>query len=264
VTLDGRAVAWDITALPDAVDFGELAAGSTSNPQTITVSNTGTEAVLVELSTLEGLQPSAFALDVDGCSGVRLFAVGESCDIAASFRPTGEGPFSATLRIASTATGGADFVSLQGVATPPGLIFRDDFELGDLSRWSLVFPNRALVVPITDGNAAASVPEPLDFGPQAPGGSSDPAEVTVVNAGTDFIDIDPVALNRDPQGEFSIAEDRCSGARLEAGEACKISIVFSPAQLGESSAELIIPSTAGAGPAVVPVVGLGLEPEGKR
>jgi hypothetical protein len=107
------------------------------------------------------------------------------------------------------------------------------------------------------------MPEPLDFGPQASGSSSEPAEVTVVNAGTDFIDIDPVAFNRDPQGEFSIADDRCSGARLEAGEACKISIVFSPAQLGESSAELIIP-TAGAGPTVVPVVGLGSGPEGKK
>ena len=89
----------DISASPGSKDFGSVNAGS-SVSQTFTISNTGTEDLIIRAVYLTGTNPYQFSIQSDNCSGATI-ALSGSCTVEVMFSPTKEGALNAVLGIGS-------------------------------------------------------------------------------------------------------------------------------------------------------------------
>ncbi len=90
----------DISASPGNKDFEEIISGNSSIPQTFTVSNTGTDGLVIGALSLTGTAASEFGIQNDTCSGNTL-EQSENCTVEAIFSPATDGTKSANLRILS-------------------------------------------------------------------------------------------------------------------------------------------------------------------
>ena len=260
VALDGSGVSWDLSIVPETqtLTFARRAATTVSQPQPVSITNSGSELIVIDGIELEGVDISSFRLDQDGCSGLHLWG-GQTCNMAASFRPSQEGTFSASIRINSNATASPHLISLQAEAGGANLIFYDGFESGDLSAWSVVFPSPRAVLRLNEGVSAS--PLTLSFGEQPVRTMSACGTITVVNAGTEAIQIGPVTVTDEA---FRLEEDPCSGAVLAEGDNCTILIGFRPAFQGVYSAEIRIPHSAPDHPGAVALSGVGARTRDRR
>lgn len=105
---------------PPALAFAARPAGSTSPAQPVTVRSVGAAALVVSTVSLAGLNPAAFAVLTDSCSGVVL-EHGQACTIGVSFQPATAGTSVATLVVADNDPGGSQTVSLEGGTLAPTL-----------------------------------------------------------------------------------------------------------------------------------------------
>ena len=96
-----------LTASPSSLSFGNVATGSTSSAQTVTVSNPGSTAASVSSVNTSG----PFA-ETNTCGG--SIAAGGSCTVSVTFAPTGTGSASGSLSVASSAPGSPLTVALSG------------------------------------------------------------------------------------------------------------------------------------------------------
>jgi hypothetical protein len=101
-----------VSASPTALNFGSQTAGTTSAPQTVTVSNSGSTAASVSSVTITGDFSQA---NTCGTS----IAAGGSCTVTVKFSPTAAGSRSGTLTV-NTDVSGAVSVALNGTGTAPG------------------------------------------------------------------------------------------------------------------------------------------------
>jgi hypothetical protein len=111
-------------AAPAALAFGTQNVATTSAARAITVSNTGTAALVVSGVTVTGTDAASFtATPVAGCASV---APGASCTVNVTFAPATAGAKTATVNIADNAPGSPHTVTVTGtgatapVATVPG------------------------------------------------------------------------------------------------------------------------------------------------
>jgi hypothetical protein len=111
-TLRGIAQAGSLALDPDPADFGVVAIGTTSNPITVKVTNSGGAALTISAVHVGGVNAGDFLVSSDTCTG-QPFAPGASCGIAVLFRPGAAGSRSATLDIAGD--DGATAGALRGV-----------------------------------------------------------------------------------------------------------------------------------------------------
>ncbi len=81
-------------------DFGNVSVGTTSTPNTFTVSNTGNADLTIKTITLTGSDASEFAIQNDYCSA-QIIPPSGNCTIDAVFAPTSLGAKSANLSIPS-------------------------------------------------------------------------------------------------------------------------------------------------------------------
>ncbi|HEU5003939.1 MAG TPA: choice-of-anchor D domain-containing protein [Actinomycetota bacterium] len=109
--------AGQVQASPTSINFGSQTVGSSSSPQTITLSNGTTSTVTLNPVTLGGTNPGEFALATDGCSGATLPG-GQSCSVSVSFAPNTTGTFSGSVGF-SEAGGGSQSVALSGTGASP-------------------------------------------------------------------------------------------------------------------------------------------------
>jgi len=100
-----------LAASATSLNFGNVAAGS-SSPQTLTLTNTGTAAVMISQATVTG---AGFSV-IGGMSSVSI-AAGLSHSFQVQFAPTGAGSVSGNISIASDATDSPLAVSLSGTGT---------------------------------------------------------------------------------------------------------------------------------------------------
>ncbi|MFG2884317.1 choice-of-anchor D domain-containing protein [Streptomyces sp. NPDC048297] len=106
-----------VTATPGALNFGSVPTGSTSDVQSVTVSNpTGTAASVSSVST------SGDYSQTNTC-GSSIVANG-SCTVSVKFAPTATGGRSGTLTV--DAGGVTNTVSLSGTGTAPGPVLNTD------------------------------------------------------------------------------------------------------------------------------------------
>jgi hypothetical protein len=96
---------------PPGLDFGSLALGTTSAPQTVTITDTGTAAVFFNGTPQQGLD---FTVTDNECVGMTI-APGASCTLTVDFAPTVTGPRSATITVMDSA--GTQTISLTGTGT---------------------------------------------------------------------------------------------------------------------------------------------------
>jgi hypothetical protein len=97
-----------LTVAPSSISFSAQYVGTSGNPQSVTVTNTGTIALNISSVTAS---PSDFGV-LNACGST--VAVGASCAIGVFFDPTVGGARSGTLTISDNGTGGSQTVALTG------------------------------------------------------------------------------------------------------------------------------------------------------
>jgi len=123
VPLSGNGVAApvpDIDVSPTSKDFGSTTVGSSSPPETFTVSNVGTANLVVGTITITGVNANQFSKQNDNVSG-QTIAPGNSATLQVVFSPTSTGAKSAALSIPSNDPDEATVtvpLSGNGVAAP--------------------------------------------------------------------------------------------------------------------------------------------------
>src|SRR4051812_3527980 len=104
-----------VTFTPTSLTFAAQAIGTTSAPQSITISNTGNAPLFVNSAATRGANPLDFTEVSDGCSGLPL-AVGTSCSVSIPFPPTASGARSATFTLPDNAPNSPQTVPISGPA----------------------------------------------------------------------------------------------------------------------------------------------------
>jgi hypothetical protein len=221
-----------VTVSPNPLNFPTpLQFGSTSTDEYVTVTNTGTEPLVISATPIVGTDANDFKVDTaNGCVIFGPIAPGASCTIAIHFTPQsslGAGAVSATLGIVDNAASSPQNVALTATATagPPG-------------------------------GALSANPASLDFGPVGVGVTSGELTTTITNNSSQAVVIGPVTRNN---GEFSIQTDGCTVAgELDPHATCVEGVTFTPDANGAQSGDLVIGFQGGE--LDVPLSGNGVPP----
>ena len=104
-----------MTLLPSSLDFGNQQVGTTSQPQTVTLTNYAPKAVTIFGSDFTGSSPGSFKLQNTTCQN--SLPAGGSCTINIVFAPTRKYPKTATLEVRDNGGASPQTVSLSGTGT---------------------------------------------------------------------------------------------------------------------------------------------------
>jgi hypothetical protein len=203
----GTAVVRSATVSPTSLAFGSWATGSTSTPQTVTVTNTGNVALTGGAFTF----PSRFTRPGGGAAGTcnATLAVSATCTINVQFSPNAVNAFSGNLTVAYTgATVTGSPVSLTGT-----------------------------------GVAMAVNPASLAFGNVAINTTSAAQTLSVRNSTGSARSL-TIAVTAPFSRPTGAAGGTC-GATLNNGATCTINIVYSPTALGASTGATVAITTNG-------------------
>lgn len=97
---------------PVEIDFGEVPAGTRSDPREVVLENHGSAAVPIATVRLAGLDAAVFSIVSDRCSG-GLLSAGGRCAIRVAFEPAEAGGWSARLEVRDSTGRGPD-LDLEG------------------------------------------------------------------------------------------------------------------------------------------------------
>lgn len=100
---------------PTSLSFGTIKVTSSSTPQNIVLSNTGTAALTVSGISLTGANPGDYSfttVPVSNCGG--SVSVGGSCTIQVTFTPTTSGSRTATVSVSDNAAGSPQTATVSG------------------------------------------------------------------------------------------------------------------------------------------------------
>jgi hypothetical protein len=208
-----------------SLSFGDIQTGSTSSPQTITLTNNGGEALSVNSLSLTGADPSQFT-ETDTCQAPSVLQPNKFCSINVTFAPTSTGSQQAALSVTDNAPGSPQSVQLSGAGTAP--------------------PPPAPAVTIA--------PNPVSFPSIAQGTTSSPITINVTNSGNATLHITSVTLGGNNTGDFSMTNG-CTGA-YAANTGCTITVTFTPLAAGLRSATISLSDDAANSPQVIPVSGM--------
>jgi Putative Ig domain len=111
-----EAAAPAVNLTPTSLTFGSQAVGTTSAPQTITVTNTGTAGLFINSAQTRGVNGLDFTQVNDGCSGLTL-APGTNCSVSITFSPTGTGTRSASFILTDNAADSPQTAPVTGTGT---------------------------------------------------------------------------------------------------------------------------------------------------
>lgn len=101
-----------MTIAPSSLTFGSQPVSTRSSSQTVTVTNTGTDPLVISHITV----PDGFS-ETNDCGG--SIASGGSCQIQVAFAPSAIGSQTGVLKLSANAPSGLSGVSLSGTGTPP-------------------------------------------------------------------------------------------------------------------------------------------------
>jgi hypothetical protein len=105
-----------VTFAPTSLTFAAQAIGATSDPQSITITNTGNAPLFINSAATRGTNALDFTQVSDGCSGLTLPA-GTSCSVSITFSPTASGARSATFILTDNAGASPQTVPITGTGT---------------------------------------------------------------------------------------------------------------------------------------------------
>ena len=195
-----------VSVSPPGLDFGNVATGSTSPPQTVTIGSNG--SLPYHISSLANAVCGGLAICYGGpfmcstdCSTSTAYAPGSSCTITARYAPTSVSSDSTTLKLCDDAAGSPRTITFtgSGVVPPPVMI----------------------------------VPSSWNFGDTIVGKLSDVKSFNIINPGPVDVPIGPVKAN----GEFLVKASTC-GTTIPAHASCGADVVFAPTLPGATSGSL--------------------------
>ena len=246
-TVSGQGTLPGISTSPSTISFGSLSVGTTSQAQTVTVSNTGSAPLMI--GTVSGTGDFA---ETDTCSG-HTIAAGSYCVISVTMTPTTTGMRTGTIQFNDNADG-MDHIALSGMGQQAGVsISPTSLAFGSLPIISTSQVSTAtgtsLSVQITNtGNGALTLggfstqgdftesnscpaglilsPPVLNFGAQSVGIISNTQTAALTN--NTGVSITNLAIT--PSGEYG-ESDNCNGT-LANGASCTLSITVTPATSG--------------------------------
>ncbi len=114
VALSGTGIAPAVSFSPTTVNFGSQILATTSGPQTLTVTNSGSTNLAISTVSNAGTNASDFTKQSDSCSGATV-APSSNCSVALVFKPSVAGDESATLSVADNASNSPQSVALTGM-----------------------------------------------------------------------------------------------------------------------------------------------------
>ncbi len=92
----------NISISPSSYNFGSVNVGTSSSPQTFTISNTGTADLIISSMSITGSDSDQFTLQAGTCTSLTpTISAGGSCTVTVTFSPTSEGSKTASLQISS-------------------------------------------------------------------------------------------------------------------------------------------------------------------
>lgn len=203
------------------LSFNAQPLGSTSAPQSVTVTNSGSAPLTFSALTLTGTAATDFTRG-GTCSTATALAAGATCTVSFSFTPGAIGARSATLTLVSNASNGAAALGLSGAGS-------------------------AAAAP-----AVGLTPSSLAFGNQTIGVASTTRSVTLNNSGSAALSISSIATS----SGFGVTHN--CGASLAAGASCSLSLSFSPSAAGAASGTASVVSNAAGSPHAVSLSGTGV------
>jgi uncharacterized repeat protein (TIGR01451 family) len=212
---------------PNPLDFGNVLAG-TSKTLTVTFANSGTDDTFITDIEIGGQNAADFTASLasltcaNTASGFKVPA-GGSCTVDVTFAPSATGDRTASLAVTNTSADGTQTLPLTGTGINPQVSL-----------------------------ASTS----LDFGKQAVGTTSQPKTVTVANTGTTSLTVRDATAS----GDFTADATGCTAQPVPPGQACAITVTFSPTATGTRSGTLTITSNAASSPDTVALSGTGVAP----
>ncbi len=228
IGLSGNGIAPVAGVVPTSLTFAAQSVNTTSAAQTVTLSNTGTSALIINSLTFSGANTGDFAQTNNCPIGGAGLAIAGTCTINVTFTPAALGARSASLAIASSdPVNPTLFVPMTGTGIAP---------VAGVAPTALVFANQG----VTTTSAAQTV--------------------TLSNTGT------AVLLNIviGATGDFAVQSTTC-GTTLANGATCAINVTFTPTATGLRTGTLTVASSdpfnpsltvALSGTGVVPIAGM--------
>jgi outer membrane autotransporter protein len=211
VALSVHATLADLALSTTELQFDETVVGTSSESQTVTLTNQGDDTLTVNSVTVAG----DFSL-TNNCE--EEITASDSCELQIAFTPTAQGDASGTLSIDTNV--GTFTVALAGSAST-----QDDDD-------TPVDPE-----PET-GELTVSDTE-VNFPESDVNGASDPYQLTLSNPGSAALPIHSISID----GDFTVS-DNC-GTALGAGERCELQITFVPKSSGNVTGVLSIETSQG-------------------
>jgi hypothetical protein len=205
-----------------ALNFGSVNLGATSQPQTITLTNSGTLAL-----TFTSL--FAFTGDFTGsgnCYTTVPLAPGASCVLNTTFTPTSSGTRTGTITVATNDPSGTKTVALSGTG----------------------------VVPVATLSLSSSA---LSFGSVNVGATSPAQTITLTNTGTASLTITSLFAFT---GDFTGSGNCYTSSPLAPGASCVLNVTFAPTSSGTRTGTITMTSNDPAGTKTVALSGTGVVP----
>ncbi|MBV9808688.1 MAG: choice-of-anchor D domain-containing protein [Solirubrobacterales bacterium] len=216
-------IAPQVTLSPQSLSFGAQQTGTSSGPQTVTLSNTGSAALSISSISFTGTNAGDFS-QTNNCPS--SLANGANCTISVSFAPTGAGIRAASLQVTDNASDSPESVSLSGTGTAP---------------------------------TVALAPSSLTFGSQLVGTTSGAQTVTLTNSGTAPLTVSSISVTGANAGDFAEANScPIAPATLAVNGSCTISATFAPTAAGGRTAAIQVADSAANSPQTVSLSGSGV------
>jgi hypothetical protein len=209
-----------VSLVPPSLTFGQQTIGTTSSPQTTTLTNTGAATLTLSSIGITGADANDFALEKNTCGAT--LAPNDDCQISVTFTPTAVGSRSAAVSVTDDAPGSPQTVGLAGTGT-------------------------ALAVSL--------VPASLTFGPQTLFTTSSPQITALTNTGAATLTLSNIALTGTDASDF--AQKNNCGLTLAPNHSCQVSVTFTPTTVGSLSAAVSIADDAPGSPQTVGLAGTG-------
>jgi hypothetical protein len=207
-----------LTLAPPSLSFTPELVGTASGPQAETVTNTGSNPVLINSVALAGTNAADFG-QTNSCGS--SLAAGANCAINVSFTASQLGQRSASIAITDSTQGSPHSVPLGGVGLTSG-------------------PNATL--------SAGS----LTFATQLVGTTSAAQSITLTNYGTTTLSIAGIAATT-----TNFAETNTCNSSLASGANCTIDVTFTPSAAGNVTGTLSVTDNAPGTPQTVSLSGIG-------
>ncbi len=225
VPVTGTAIAPAATFAPVrmALAFGNQAVGTSSAPQAVTITNSGTAPLSFTGTgiTIGGANAADFGIAPGSTCGPALPPAG-TCTFSVIYRPAAAISSTAVVVVADNVPSSPQMIALTGTGVTPGIGFN---------------------------------PTSLTFASQATGTSSAAQAVTVMNTGTASLTFTSITIAGTHAADFKLAPaSTCTGAVAPAAT-CTISVTYNPAAAGTSTATVMVADNVAGSPQAIALSG---------